>query len=240
MVWLACFGAAMTQTWAQSFGSLSGSVTDPQGAAVSGATITLYARATNSRAMTTTDERGSYRFERLAEGDYVIEATSGGFGRFSRIYRVERGTPGTLDFALEVAGVSETVLVTAAGTPQTVDEVSKAVSVVTAQEIDWRDEYSLGEALRTVPGLRVQQLGGPGMFMRIQTRGLRDSDTAILVDGLRLRDAASTQGDATSFIQEIYIVSPDRLDRKSTRLNSSHLGISYAVFCLKKKKIKTK
>src|SRR5436853_3871773 len=28
-------------------------------------------------------------------------------------------------------------------------------------------------------------------------------------------------------------------DRKSTRLNSSHLGISYAVFCLKKKKYKT-
>src|ERR1039458_4964479 len=26
------------------------------------------------------------------------------------------------------------------------------------------------------------------------------------------------------------------IDRKSTRLNSSHLGISYAVFCLKKKK----
>src|SRR5688500_20117309 len=30
------------------------------------------------------------------------------------------------------------------------------------------------------------------------------------------------------------------LDRKSTRLNSSHLVISYAVFCLKKKKIKKK
>src|SRR5256885_3691534 len=30
----------------------------------------------------------------------------------------------------------------------------------------------------------------------------------------------------------------DRLDRKSTRLNSSHLVISYAVFCLKKKKNK--
>src|SRR5437899_9369609 len=28
----------------------------------------------------------------------------------------------------------------------------------------------------------------------------------------------------------------EELDRKSTRLNSSHLGISYAVFCLKKKK----
>src|SRR3712207_7486272 len=30
---------------------------------------------------------------------------------------------------------------------------------------------------------------------------------------------------------------PKRLDRKSTRLNSSHANISYAVFCLKKKKI---
>src|SRR5256885_8243775 len=34
-------------------------------------------------------------------------------------------------------------------------------------------------------------------------------------------------------------VDPELLDRKSTRLNSSHLVISYAVFCLKKKKINT-
>src|SRR5690554_7647847 len=31
----------------------------------------------------------------------------------------------------------------------------------------------------------------------------------------------------------------DKVDRKSTRLNSSHVRISYAVFCLKKKKIRT-
>src|SRR5690242_21125560 len=33
---------------------------------------------------------------------------------------------------------------------------------------------------------------------------------------------------------------PRGTDRKSTRLNSSHMSISYAVFCLKKKKKKTK
>src|SRR5262245_62996750 len=33
-------------------------------------------------------------------------------------------------------------------------------------------------------------------------------------------------------------IPPQPPDRKSTRLNSSHLGISYAVFCLKKKKQK--
>src|SRR5205814_5338450 len=36
------------------------------------------------------------------------------------------------------------------------------------------------------------------------------------------------------------LAAPRRTDRKSTRLNSSHLGISYAVFCLKKKKNKKK
>src|SRR5690606_42095877 len=35
------------------------------------------------------------------------------------------------------------------------------------------------------------------------------------------------------------ITSPDGRDRKSTRLNSSHVKISYAVFCLKKKKTST-
>src|SRR5690606_41124377 len=35
-----------------------------------------------------------------------------------------------------------------------------------------------------------------------------------------------------------YLGSADAIDRKSTRLNSSHVKISYAVFCLKKKKKK--
>src|SRR6266571_2004747 len=34
----------------------------------------------------------------------------------------------------------------------------------------------------------------------------------------------------------LYVREPCRRDRKSTRLNSSHMSISYAVFCLKKKK----
>src|SRR5437870_10467597 len=35
------------------------------------------------------------------------------------------------------------------------------------------------------------------------------------------------------------LITTDSLDRKSTRLNSSHVAISYAVFCLKKKKKNT-
>src|SRR5947209_9460306 len=39
-------------------------------------------------------------------------------------------------------------------------------------------------------------------------------------------------------MQEAIAIAPEAIDRKSTRLNSSHANISYAVFCLKKKNIK--
>src|SRR5437899_6714634 len=52
-----------------------------------------------------------------------------------------------------------------------------------------------------------------------------DAARGVLGDLLRRRESFETG-----------IVPFSKLDRKSTRLNSSHLGISYAVFCLKKKK----
>src|ERR1035441_10881040 len=44
------------------------------------------------------------------------------------------------------------------------------------------------------------------------------------------------EGNSVSSVSRILDVHIATIDRKSTRLNSSHLGISYAVFCLKKKK----
>src|SRR5258707_5306176 len=41
---------------------------------------------------------------------------------------------------------------------------------------------------------------------------------------------------ALALVQKREVVGPAARDRKSTRLNSSHANISYAVFCLKKKK----
>jgi outer membrane cobalamin receptor len=74
----------------------------------------------------------------------------------------------------------------------------KRLRPITEREVEERDEYLIPEALRTVPGLRVQQLGGPGSLVTIKTRGLRNQDTAILFDGLRFRDPSSPQGDASA------------------------------------------
>src|SRR5262245_62918553 len=51
------------------------------------------------------------------------------------------------------------------------------------------------------------------------------------------RSRAPDQGDRGHRHVSAPRAGPRARDRKSTRLNSSHLGISYAVFCLKKKKI---
>src|SRR5437899_7184604 len=55
---------------------------------------------------------------------------------------------------------------------------------------------------------------------------------------LRTNMGAGHGGSSGRFdrLDEVAIAYAFALDRKSTRLNSSHLGISYAVFCLKKKK----
>src|SRR5256886_16842611 len=67
----------------------------------------------------------------------------------------------------------------------------------------------------------------------------RDVDAAYAVlAGRLLERAAQGQARAVFGTHDVGLIA--RLDRKSTRLNSSHSQISYAVFCLKKKKINNK
>lgn len=193
--------------------SLIGIVTDPEGARLPSATVTLYARARNFRLSTSTDSSGKYLFERLAPGAYLVEAHAEGLVSASaQQVVVERGQAATLDISLELSGVRSSVVVIASDSPQSVDEVSKAVTVVSRQEIDERDETAISEALRTVPGLRVQQLGGPGSFTSIKTRGLRNEDTAVLIDGLRFRDAGAPQGDASGFLEDLMVTDVSRVE----------------------------
>jgi iron complex outermembrane receptor protein len=186
-------------------------VTDPQGAILPNAKVTLYTRDSRIRMNNLTDRTGTCRFEQLAPDEYLIEAEATGFARApTHILHVEQGANTSLDISLPLAGVSEQVVITAQATAQPVDEVSKAISVVDSREIEKRDEYAVTDALRTVPGLRIQQLGGPGRLVSIKARGLRNQDTAVLIDGIRFRDA--TTGDATSFLSDFLVTNLDRVE----------------------------
>jgi vitamin B12 transporter len=190
---------------------LNGRVTDPDKAGVAGAVVTLIARDNRSRATVTTTDGGDFRFDRMAAGDYLIEVRAPGFGKTVRAVSIKPDNE-RLDIALDVAALNEGVVVTASGTAQSIDEVSKAVTVIDAQQMELRDEYSILEALRTTPGARVVQQGGPGGFSNIRIRGLRSIDTGVLIDGQRFRDAADTQGSANGFINELNVVSLERVE----------------------------
>jgi iron complex outermembrane receptor protein len=190
---------------------LTGYVTDAQAGRVAKATVTLFARANGTRLSTQTDGQGVFRFARLTPGEYLLTIEAPGFARAVRSLRFTAPTT-PLEIVLAETGLSEAVVITAANTPQSVDEVSKSVSLIPSSEIEARNEFSVAEALRLTPGLRVQQLGGPNAFTAIKTRGLRNEDTAILIDGFRFRDASSIAGDALSFISDLLIVNPNSIE----------------------------
>ncbi len=61
--------------------SLTGTVLDPQGGGVPKAQVRLYVRENGLQLNATSDSQGKYRFQRLTQGEYVIEAEAKGFAR---------------------------------------------------------------------------------------------------------------------------------------------------------------
>jgi len=191
--------------------NIAGKVLDPQGSAVADAQIRLFDRNGGDMRSTMSSKDGAYGFQGIPAGTYLVEAdTSTGTLRGSQEVTV-RGDE-ELDLKLAISGAKTDVLVTASGTSLSGDEVSKALDVVDSDDISLRDELSISEAIRNVPGLRVQTQEGPGSFTTIQTRGLRAQDTAVLIDGMRFRDAASISGDATSFLGDMNIIDTERIE----------------------------
>src|SRR3712207_7122214 len=65
----------------------------------------------------------------------------------------------------------------------------------------------------------------------------RPAEQLAQLDGDHRRDLSPGASTRSALVLAAASTTSSRLDRKSTRLNSSHANISYAVFCLKKKKI---
>ncbi len=95
-------------------GNISGIVSDPQGAAVAGATIKIVNRDTNATVNAVTGSTGEYNAPNLSPGTYRIEITAPGFKRFVQ-ENVIVAAASTLrsDIQLQLGQVSETVEVSA-------------------------------------------------------------------------------------------------------------------------------
>lgn len=191
---------------------IQGRVKDPRNASVTGAEVSLRSRS-GAEVVAWTDTNGEYRFKGLAAGDYVIEVQAKGFAVFtSKPLHVERGQSLANDIELLVEAINGSVVITATGTAQSADEISKAISVLNDQTIEARKEVNLAESVRGLPGVRIQQLGSYGSLTTIRLRGQRTFDTALLLDGLRVRDASDINGSAVPFLTDILPADLDRVE----------------------------
>ena len=98
----------------ESRGTITGTVSDPQGAAIPGAAVAARNQGTNLEAKTTTNESGVYVLPFLNTGTYTITATISGFKTAVKD-RVDVGLNQRLqiDFKMEVGGITEQVTVSA-------------------------------------------------------------------------------------------------------------------------------
>ncbi len=191
---------------------VNGTVTDPSGAVVVNAQVTLHQVTGSAVLRANCDKQGKFSFEDVAAGDYLLDASAPGLSAAEvRSVHVD-GESQTVPIRLVASTVKTQISVTAADAPQSVDQVSKALDVVTAESAEQRGIFSVADAIRFVPGLRVSEHGGPGSFTTIQTRGLRVTDTAVLIDGFPFRDVTSVHDEASAFIGDLMMVDTSRIE----------------------------
>ncbi len=108
-------GLALAIAFAQTAGQITGVVTDPSGALVPNATITVTNTATNAARTTQTNAAGLYAFPDLVPGIYDVKAVMAGFDTTTKAgVEVQVQAAVRVDFALVVGQATQTVEVAAA------------------------------------------------------------------------------------------------------------------------------
>ena len=119
----------------QTFGEITGVVTDPSGAVVANAMVTVTNPATNFTRKVTTNASGNYSFPALLPGLYNIRAEVEGFRAEARTgVTLEVQQTARIDFQLQVGAVAETVEV-AGGAPLLNTENASVGTVIDNQRI---------------------------------------------------------------------------------------------------------
>jgi len=139
-------------------GRIRGTVTDPSGGAVSGATLQLVNEATHSTREVQSGSNGEYIFIEVPVGSYEIHANGQGFKKYVRKgITLDLNQVLTVDIALQIGGSTEVVEVT--GAPPVVDTTSTQLGAVvnersaTQLPLNTRDVFQL---LQLQPGVQSQ------------------------------------------------------------------------------------
>jgi hypothetical protein len=186
-------------------GTFGGTITDPQGAIVSGAAVIIKNIATNQTRTTTTNEDGRYSFQALPVGTYEATFEQPGFSKL--VYpgiQIEAAVPRTIDVSLTVGEATAVVNVTDSApllTPET---------VTTARQITGEEITRVPTSTRSFTQLTTAAAGVSADIAPVavnsngnvspSVNGTRTTATSLYFNGIDATNITSNEGSLTDNI----------------------------------------
>jgi hypothetical protein len=186
---LALFASSPTGAQTAATGAVLGTVTDPQHAAIDGATVELRNIGTNEVRTQTTTSSGQYSFPGVTPGVYKISVTRTGFkGNTVDNFKVDVNKSYTVDFNLQLGQATETVRVEA-----TLQAELQTTDAQVGNDVSSAEIMNLPTLRRNAAALLTLQPGvspGTGTFPRVGMRvaGAIDDQNVFTLDGIDVSD----------------------------------------------------
>jgi hypothetical protein len=197
-------------------GQISGTVLDPTGAVVSGASVIIKSIDTGAERRTTTNDSGAYTLTALQPGVYDVRVEAGGFAPKTQRAQVTVGAKVALDITLSAQASSEEVTVVAGESGVAVNtETQQLSSTVTQRQIVelptlTRNPYALVQLAGNIsPGDASDPAGATVRGAGFAINGQRAASTNILLDGVDNNDlftASVGQSVPLDSVQEFQVI----------------------------------
>lgn len=199
---------------AQTGGSVRGVVRTNTNEPAAGAEVQLV----DLHRTATADANGNYSFTNVPAGRHLLVANHPRAGSSTSEINVSGDT--TIDIVLDVAIHSEEIVVSATGDPRAASELTQAVESVSGEELQARQQPTLGETLAQQPG--VTSTGFNPGSSRPVIRGFGGDRIRVLEDGVGVGDASNVSPDHNVSIDPVNAESIEIVRGPSTLLYGSN------------------
>jgi TonB dependent receptor/Carboxypeptidase regulatory-like domain/TonB-dependent Receptor Plug Domain len=166
--------------YATVFGQVQGLVHDPQHRPITAATVVLKSSTSDLTQTMTTDRDGSFRFQTVPFGDYVITVSQNGFATIHQPVSLASDTSPILHFELLVAAVNESIAVTDQPEAANIDSVTPTTTIN-------RQDIERTPGANRAYGMEMITDYVPGSYMTHDMLHMRGGhQVAWLIDGVEI------------------------------------------------------